>query len=839
MGLMEVVGLIYITALCAVLADEDVTSTLKDFFPTSALPTEIYTIPATADAVFNDTSPTNEVATETQTVYELPVPSLHLISPWWDFFPFEKAQFECRVNDGSDWTFTWYKNGNLLDDAESNVSSDQATLTITPASQSDSGMYSCKVHHKDKGQSTDSNPVQLKVYANKPKPTLALKPQLQEMFPGESVTFQCEIKTSIGWDYVWYHNDVQIQGSFKDSHQIVSLALSHSGRYHCKAKRGQSPFYTEQSDTSTLQVSEPPTPTMRLLSSWSDVFQKESVVLTCDVGSSSWTFTWYRNGMKVQADPTLVLSPSGSHLNILAASRVHQGRYACKAQLESRSVNSALSNSIDVTVEESIPKPSLTKDSSFNPMYVGENVTFTCTIRKGSDWVYHWFKDGKELVHTAKTLRLHLRPQDGGAYWCKGTRDSQTSTDISDTMTLVVLEIPLPSLTRSTQWADVFPTESVTLTCATSGGSSDWTYTWRRDDRINPSGDAVSFGPDGATLSIGSASVSHQGQYRCLGKLKGRSVNSGWTSGMILRVYDKKPVVKIRQDPDYPVMHTGDFVSYNCHINQSSGWEYVWYQDDTRLSVSGNNYTIQSALKTNSGSYKCEAIRGKSPRIFKTEQSQALRIQIKVRPSANIDVLTGWSEVFSTDSLVLKCGVKHSKDTWNYQWFMEGQRIANTSSDRYTVTPQNDPQQSQYVCRGVRNGQPSYSKDSESLATKNLLLKRRVLLSISGCMAFGIVVVFLCCIGLRVTRKKKDDEDGPEEADLFLTMAQLKNRDDTPCPLVDYITDAEVKIPAKDGADIISSEPTTDVTSQDDLVVATERSEAPSAEEAALVSFQR
>ncbi|XP_037136662.1 titin isoform X2 [Syngnathus acus] len=837
MGLIEVVGVIYITALCAALAEEDVTSMLKDFVPTRTQPTEIHTIYATA-SVFSDASPTNEVTTETQTVYELPVPSLHLMSPWWDVFPFEKAQFECRVNDSSDWTFSWYRNGELLDDAEPNVSSDQATLTITPASQSYSGMYSCKAHHKVIGQSSDSNTVQLKVYANKPKPTLVLKPTLQQMFPGESVTFQCGIKTSIGWDYVWYHNDTQIQGSFTDSHRIVPLALSHSGRYHCKAKRGQSPFYTEQSETSTLQVSEPPTPTMQLRSSWLDVFQKERVVLTCAVGRPNWTFAWYRNGLMVQGDSTLALSLSGSFLNITAASRVHQGRYACKAQLESRSVSSALSNSKDVTVYENIPKPSLTKDSGFNPMYVGENVSFTCTIHLGSDWAYRWFKDGKELVDTDKSLRLHLRPQDGGAYWCKGTRGGPTSTDISDTMTLVVLEIPLPSLTQSTQWADVFPTESVSFTCATAG-SSDWTYTWRRDNRTIHSGDGVSFASDGATLSISSASASHQGQYCCLGKLKGRSVSSGWTSGMTLQVYDKKPVVKMRQDPDFTLMHTGDSVSYNCHINRSSGWEYVWYQDDTRLSVSGNNYTIHSAVKTNSGSYKCEAIRGESPRIFKTEQSQALRLQIEERPSANIDVLTGWSEVFSTDSLVLKCEVKDSNVAWNYAWFIEGQRIANASSDRYTVTPQNDPQQSQYVCRGDRNGQPSYSQDSESLATKNLLLKRRVLLSISGCMAFGIVVVFLCCIGLRVTRKKKDDDDGPEEGELFLTMAQLKNRDDTPCPLIDYITDAEVKAPAKDGADIISSEPTTDVTSQDDLVVTTESSEAPSAEEAALVSFQR
>lgn len=38
------------------------------------------------------------------------------------------------------------------------------------------------------------------------------------------------------------------------------------------------------------------------------------------------------------------------------------------------------------------------------------------------------------------------------------------------------------------------------------------------------------------------------------------------------------------------------------------------------------------------------------------------------RPKASIVLLTGWSEVFSTDSLVLKCEVMESTDVWNYTW---------------------------------------------------------------------------------------------------------------------------------------------------------------------------
>lgn len=215
--------------------------------------------------------------------------------------------------------------------------------------------------------------------ANKPKPMLVLNPKGQKMFPGESVTFQCVMDISTGWDYQWYHNDKQIQGSLENTFRIISLTMSDSGQYDCKAKRGHNPFYTQRSETSMLEVSgkldtwldglfvtcrspffivltairltsEPPTPSMKLRTPWSDVFQMESVELSCDVGRPNWKVIWHRNGIALQEDPALVLSFGGALLNITSTSRAHEGRYACKVHLESRGVSSDFSNTTEVTV---------------------------------------------------------------------------------------------------------------------------------------------------------------------------------------------------------------------------------------------------------------------------------------------------------------------------------------------------------------------------------------------------------------------------------------------------------------------------------------------------------
>lgn len=107
--------------------------------------------------------------------------------------------------------------------------------------------------------------------------------------------------------------------------------------------------------------------------------------------------------------------------------------------------------------------------------------------------------------------------------------------------------------------------------------------------------------------------------------------------------------------------------------------------------------------------------------------------------------------------------------------------INGSYSRKHLVTPQNDPEQSLYKCRGVSSKRPLYSKQSASFKTRNLrecnralrlslngghcfisdlcfslnsvVLKRRVLLAISGCILFGITVTILGCIILRAFRK--------------------------------------------------------------------------------------
>lgn len=96
--------------------------------------------------------------------------------------------------------------------------------------------------------------------------------------------------------------------------------------------------------------------------------------------------------------------------------------------------------------------------------------------------------------------------------------------------------IPVPEVKKQTLWSDVFPMERVNLTCEMDG-SSDWTFTWYKDEQEVLAGQGVSFDTNKGTLFISSASATFKGEYTCRGHHNSRSVSTTSSSGVILSVY--------------------------------------------------------------------------------------------------------------------------------------------------------------------------------------------------------------------------------------------------------------------------------------------------------------
>ncbi|XP_042083132.1 hemicentin-1 isoform X2 [Haplochromis burtoni] len=752
-------------------------------------------------------------------VYDPPTPGLQLQTAWKDVFEGEAVEFHCHVVSSTPgWTFTWHRNKQQLQNNPVEIiNGDGSSLKITSVRQTHKGSYTCKAHLTSRGVNSGfSSEVMIQVSAEKPTLTLTRDPEYDVMFAEEAVTFSCAISVHSAWTYLWYKDGSKVTGS-SDKLKVQIRGTADQGSYTCKATRGQNPaFITNSSAAKQLKVQpEKPTLTLTRDPEYDVMFAEEAVTFSCAISvHSAWTYLWYKDGSKVTG--------SSDKLKVQIRGTADQGSYTCKA---TRGQNPAfITNSSaakQLKVQKNKPKPTITQQPDAKKLYVGENMSFECKVENSDGWSYDWYKDEASIPNNSNSLKMKgLALLNGGVYKCKAKRDKTGfNTEFSDQRTVQISEIPVPTLKLVTKWPDVFPTESVNMSCEMQKDSADWTYAFYRDGT-----EVQHYNSDkDRNLSITSASTSDGGNYSCSGKLKSRDVYSTKGSPLNLHVYDA-PTVTLEQNPAHNLMHSEDSVSFNCHVNVSSGWTNLWYKDGKELGkVSGNNYNITSVTTKDSGLYKCKVKRGK---VFDSDNK--IKLDVEERPKASIVLLTGWSDVFSTDSLSLKCEVKESTHNWmHYTWFKEGERI-DSFNVTHTVTPSNDPDQSTYTCCAHADERPLYSKSSDSFKTKNLLLKRRVLLSISGCIVFGIAAVLIGCVALRVFRKPNGRDDKMEEVNLFPTMAELKITD-VPCPLVEYITDASLNAPAKEEEEengTVCSETTPlPITKQEDQAATTDNQE--------------
>lgn len=196
-------------------------------------------------------------------------------------------------------------------------------------------------------------------------------------------------------------------------------------------------------------------------------------------------------------------------------------------------------------------------------------------------------------------------------------------------------------------------------------------------------------------------------------------------------------------------MFPGESVSFSCHINISSGWEYLWLRGNAELGVSENIYSINSLVTDNSGSYTCKAKRGRNP--FETDSSQAIQLEVQGKfmltspkmiynmcfcsasltsyvcnclvryfffnsfcvvslgegPKALITQNPDVNEVYVGESVLFKCEVPVSSG-WTYQWYKDDVSLSNKHD--YQIRKASSSDNGTYKCVAKRD-QSEYRAD--------------------------------------------------------------------------------------------------------------------------------
>ncbi|XP_053537702.1 B-cell receptor CD22 [Ictalurus punctatus] len=183
-----------------------------------------------------------------------------------------------------------------------------------------------------------------------------------------------------------------------------------------------------------------------------------------------------------------------------------------------------------------------------------------------------------------------------------------------------------------------------------------------------------------------------------------------------------KPVASI--DPDKPVF-SGDAVTLRCEV-QDESWQYSWYKDDSRSSVSSEQvYTISGVEVTHTGKYTCKGAERQGSRS--SHFSDAVTLTVSERPGAVLSV-SPQSWLTEGDSVTLSCEITDSSTDWTFSWYtavpyrdgltqikhnhgyiMYVELLSDSSrgsGGKYTLSPAALNHTGVYMCRGER-GEPA------------------------------------------------------------------------------------------------------------------------------------
>ncbi|XP_055757075.1 titin-like [Salvelinus fontinalis] len=536
-----------------------------------------------------------------------------------------------------------------------------------------------------------------------PKATLTVKPN--PVFPGETVTLTCSVESDSIWNYQWYkdRNDNVVSQSVRHTITGDTLTINgatvNEGPYWCQGKRESRPTSSSISEPVTITVNALPVASVSV-SPQGLLYSGETVSLQCVIpGYTDWTYYWYKNNQHLPDETSEVID-----IIIHTTQTGQAGQYRCEGLTTDRHQRSQPSNDVTISVT-ALPKATLTVEP--NPVFPGETVTLMCSVGSDSIWNYQWYKDrndnvvsqsGYSNIGVSHTSRADV--SDQGQYWCEGNRASRpTSSQPSGPVTLTVKALPTVSVKIVTPQGLLYPGETVTLQCDISD-YTDWTYRWFRYNKELPSQTRKNI-----TISL----PDQAGQYKCVGRRKGRPQKSNLSSALpIIITALPKTTLTVKPNPAY----TGETVTLTCSVGSDSIWNYQWYKDrnDNVVSQSGYinigvSHTISRADVSDQGQYWCEGNRVSRP--TSSQPSNAVTLTVKdYQPKTTLT--SDKENVFTGDSVTLSCTVESSG--WKFYWYrhrLDSTPVTTTSGYSYTLSWVSVSDGGQYWCRAGR-GDPVY-----------------------------------------------------------------------------------------------------------------------------------
>uniref|UniRef100_A0A3B5PZ37 Ig-like domain-containing protein n=1 Tax=Xiphophorus maculatus TaxID=8083 RepID=A0A3B5PZ37_XIPMA len=263
---------------------------------------------------------------------------------------------------------------------------------------------------------------------SKPQPVLSVSPSWPN--PGASVTLSCEgLKhQSEGWRFFWYktvpdpssryYSIELLPGSTNGTEQnsFIINGPTHTGRFVCRAGRGEPKFYTNYSKPKFVWSADPrPAASLSVNPDRVQHFRSDSVSLSCEGNSTEWRVMRFieREGLS-----DFTCSVWG---NMTGSTCTINPYYYMDGVFWCESKSGEFSNAVNITAQDD-NHDGVILVSPVHPVTEGDPVTLSCRDKKQNLLSNVFFYHNDKLINNDGREELNISAvskSDEGFYKCQ------------------------------------------------------------------------------------------------------------------------------------------------------------------------------------------------------------------------------------------------------------------------------------------------------------------------------------------------------------------------------------------------------------------------------------
>ncbi|KAL7827575.1 hypothetical protein SRHO_G00332930 [Serrasalmus rhombeus] len=666
------------------------------------------------------------------TVVEKPKATVN-IQPAGHVFIRERVTLTCGIESGDDWNYEWYKNNNLLRDAQ------RKKYEISNVDQT---------------------------HAERPKATVNVQPA-GHVFIRERVTLTCGIESGDDWNYEWYTNNNLLRDAQRKKYEISNVDQTHAGDYTCKGTQSTGRIYTHTSAAVTLTVSAVKVKPTITSNPEGAALTGNTVTLYCKLHQSAgWTFYWSKHTQSSEKETiTNVYTISSVRLS-------DGGQYWCRAGRGNPVYYTHYSDALWVNVTDSTKAVVSIKPDK--QVFKGETVTLRCDMQAGGDteWTYRWYKDDR-LSSNRRTQEFtvsSVTESNGGKYTCRGhrTHDFQSS-EISDAVTLTVSDVAQAVLSVSPQsW--LTEGESVTLSCEVTGSSTGWTFSWYRAalyrqglEQIRDIHGNVLYHVEllsdsrreaGGSYTLSPAAVNHTGVYVCRAERGEPAYQTQYSTVQTQWITGSSPPASLIISPSRTQHFSAGSLSLSCEgQSDSTGWRVRRYTHSGEVSdcssVTGSTCSISSLHTSLTGVYWCQSESGGgSDPLNITVHNGDVILDIPVHP------------VSEGDSLTLRCLFRSTKPSnLTADFYKDGSLLQTQTTGEMIIRTVSKSDEGLYHCKHPERGESPQSW----LSVRGSGVTVEVIVGVS--VGLSLILLLIIILGLICCYKKSKGDSAAQPSD--------------------------------------------------------------------------